>query len=100
MSEYISKNRVKDFIHATNSTHGFTSYEDYVWLMEAVINTPAADVQLVKHGKWERINPEHALIGKYRCSLCRKSHMMNRTEVTNFQYCPNCGAKMDGDLDE
>ena len=47
MDEYISKNRVKDFIHATNSTQGFTSYEDYVWLLDAVINTPAADVQPV-----------------------------------------------------
>ena len=44
MTEYISKNRVKDYIHATNSVHGFTSYEDYLWLLNAVIDSPAADV--------------------------------------------------------
>lgn len=44
MTEYISKNRVKDYIHATNSVGGFTSYEDYVGLLNAIIDSPAADV--------------------------------------------------------
>lgn len=53
MTEYISKDRVKDYIHAVNSVHGFTSYEDYTWLMDAIIDATAADIQPVK---WISVN--------------------------------------------
>lgn len=50
---------------------------------------PAADVAEVVHGKWDDsldgITPY--------CSICGRSHkLMVRTP----NYCPNCGAKMDG----
>lgn len=50
---------------------------------------PAADVAPVVHGRWDDsldgITPY--------CSICGQSHrMMIRTP----NYCPNCGAKMDG----
>ncbi len=48
---------------------------------------PTADVEEVKHGEW---------VGEYgyypNCSLCgTKVKQMGGTN-----YCPNCGAKMDG----
>ncbi len=53
---------------------------------------PAADVAPVVHGRWDDsldgITPY--------CSICGQSHrMMIRTP----NYCPNCGAKMDGGAD-
>ena len=47
-----------------------------------------ADVQEVRHGKWEKCKE---CCCEYRCSVCE--YELCRT--TN--YCPNCGAKMDGE---
>ena len=55
--------------------------------LNSLINeTPTADVQEVRHGKWEK---RKECCCEYRCSVCE--YELCRT--TN--YCPNCGAKMD-----
>ena len=54
---------------------------------KALQMTPTADVQEVRHGKWEKCKERCC---EYRCSVC--GYELCRT--TN--YCPNCGAKMDG----
>lgn len=54
------------------------------------------DVELVRHGRWVIIE---ILCGGgkerkyYRCSEC------NKANVIRSNYCPNCGARMDGDAD-
>ena len=48
--------------------------------------TLAAGVVEVRHGRWEWDRRVEA----YRCSSCQR-HNADRTD-----YCPNCGAKMDG----
>lgn len=55
--------------------------------------TPTADVQEVRHGKWQ-LQPVD--IGYcWECSVC---HMNPRFySMENTKYCPNCGAKMGGD---
>lgn len=47
-----------------------------------------ADLQPVKHGKWIE---DSILTTFYTCSNC-KSYRYNK-----YDYCPNCGARMDGD---
>lgn len=49
-------------------------------------NQPTADVQEVRHGKWMKSNNER------KCSLCGYFYFTN---TKSFNYCPNCGAKMD-----
>lgn len=61
---------------------------------------PAADVAPVVHGRWEREpasywrwTPSGAVAvtrTTYRCGLC------GRGTAVKSNYCPNCGAKMDG----
>lgn len=54
---------------------------------EDIINDmPAADVVEVKHGQWIDGKCGHYKI----CSEC------NQIADFYFDYCPNCGAKMDG----
>ena len=56
---------------------------------------PAADVAEVRHGRW--IEQEKYTFGvMYDCSICD-----NRILDTghSWNYCPNCGAKMDGGAD-
>ena len=64
---------------------------------------PAADVAPVVHGLWEkepssfwRWTPSGAVAvarTTYRCGLC------GRGTAVKSNYCPNCGAKMDGGAD-
>ena len=67
-----------------------------------VESMPTIDVEQ-KHGHWIKptgmMPPEHH--GHYECSACHQWAMRNwkhRLELTD--YCPHCGAKMDGKEDE
>ena len=54
---------------------------------EAVKEQPTADVAEVRHGKWSKN-------GNGRdCSICGFKYYANGGL---FNYCPKCGAKMDG----
>ena len=60
--------------------------------VEAAINgTPAADVVEVKHGEWKKRGNEK------KCSRCEFIYYSNNDE---WSFCPNCGAKMDGERKE
>ena len=53
---------------------------------------PAADVAPVVHGRWEIVvgsNGNEYMV----CTCCRVSQDLTGV----FTYCPNCGAKMDGE---
>lgn len=61
-----------------------------------VIMLPAADVAPVVHGRWIYIGK----YGEYECSVCHGIDMdcsdyYSSHVVTEQDYCPNCGARMD-----
>jgi hypothetical protein len=65
---------------------------------------PAADVQEIKHGKW--IETQEPLgwcdIDCAECSVCHESWIIDEdSSIDDYEcmwhYCPNCGAKMDGE---
>ena len=55
--------------------------------------SPVDAVEVV-HGRWEQVDHD----GSWRvdmCSIChRRMHYVDYDQP--YQYCPNCGAKMDG----
>ena len=54
-----------------------------------------ADVAPVRHGRW--VEKEKYTFGiMYDCSLCENRILDNGHP---WNYCPNCGAKMDGGAD-
>ena len=55
---------------------------------------PSADVQPVRHGRWENINDLEC----FKCSCCGEyaNQPWGKDGEIMFSYCPNCGAKMDG----
>ena len=58
----------------------------------AILKIPAADVAPVWHGEWEIVvgsNGNEYMV----CTCCRVSQDLTGV----FTYCPNCGAKMDGE---
>lgn len=56
-----------------------------------------AGFQEVKHGEWiartSKINQNDLV---YRCSVCGELYL----RLPKYKYCPNCGAKMDGEKNE
>ena len=70
----------------------------YNKMFMAVANAPTVDAVEVVHGRWEKNWHDNNLIGhEYEeCSVC--GCMISDTEkFWDCNYCPNCGAKMDGD---
>lgn len=60
---------------------------------DTILEAPAADVRYVIHSTWEITDIDHAYGHKcYHCPECGTDEW--RYDSTN--YCPNCGAKMDG----
>ncbi len=56
-----------------------------------------ADVVEVKHGYWKDVK-KHLVAGnpyQHTCGICGKSYFDHN--IFNHPYCPNCGAKMDGE---
>ena len=65
-------------------------------LMDAcvlAIKAIKADAVEVKHGRWE---PRTDVVGFVRCSVCRDCNIYDDwADGKKWNYCPNCGAKMD-----
>ena len=72
--------------------------------VEAIDKVPTADVQEVKHAKWIKEWRDGFVNGKRNyeliCPYCNFSYFDNQCGFIvpeHFNFCPNCGAKMDGD---
>ena len=66
-------------------------------IRDMVSQFPHADVVPVRHGRWVCIRKGY---GEYKCSVCHGmdsncSDYYGTHVVTEQEYCPNCGAKMD-----
>ena len=96
MTEYIKREKVYEMLNDL----GGCGAEPDTWAdgWDKAIDTaidnlekiPAADVREVKHGFWEegKVRGQFALI----CSECE----CDTGVIYDYDYCPNCGAKMDG----
>lgn len=65
---------------------------DGAMAMEIVASLPATDVVPAVHGKWEVIHVKNHW-DKARCSACKR---VFESYEWGSNYCPVCGAKMDG----
>lgn len=63
---------------------------------EVLSKMPAADVQPVKHSRWIPMND-----GTYNayCENCGHERGSKAWNKADYKYCPNCGARMDGDTE-
>ena len=75
------------------------------WYADKIRAIPAADVAPVRHGLWMYDSGS----GKYFCSVCDEYALSFKKdtlyggdlyEVCLTDYCPYCGAKMDGDASQ
>lgn len=65
--------------------------EDHEMISTHLIwNAPTIEAEPVRRGKWEYV--DYGGFGNWHCTACREICICNG----DFDYCPNCGAKMDG----
>lgn len=79
------RSKAYDITDACNYNPIAATYEKVIQIVNSM---PAADVQKFNHGKWKQENDI------FTCSEC--GYQFEREGYTQFfNYCPNCGAKMD-----
>ncbi len=100
MAEYIEREALikacKKIIHDRwNETTAPVSWSHaYADFIDDINNQPTADVVPVRHGRWVNEN------FYTRCSVCGKMAIYDKYgQEVESDYCPNCGARMDGDTD-
>ena len=103
MAEYIEREAVYNTLKAkycdecTDEKCQMCEYADIMFVLD---NLPIADVQPIRHGRWEEIE-EYGGWGDtyFRCSICGDEWDLDAgTPAENgMKYCPNCGARMDGE---
>lgn len=67
--------------------------------VEALMNAiPAVDAEPVRHGRWidngDYVTTAYGSLDVNVCSNCNAEVTIDHYD----SYCPNCGAKMDGDV--
>ena len=64
--------------------------------LQSISDMPAADVAPVVHRRWIE---DHDYL---KCPECSAMVKWDFTffDIGNWNYCPNCGAKMDGTVEE
>lgn len=94
MAEYIERSEAIEFIkHNTPNINGETTVK---CVIRSLKNVPTADVAEVKHGKWKPCFEDwRKQIEGDECSVCGFQHY--GTSIRTYHYCPNCGARMDGE---
>ena len=95
MAEYIEREATVELLRSLGSRDYRKekgTIKDAIKMVSFSEYTPAADVAKVLHGRW--VEKEKYTFGiMYDCSLCENRILDNGH---SWNYCPNCGAKMDG----
>ena len=97
MDEYIKRESAIESIMSDPPDAHYQS-----WYAEKIKAIPAADVAPVRHGRW--LHTEEPLGWKdvdcMECSACHDSWIIEEDycfdDMPLWNYCPSCGAKMDG----
>lgn len=84
------KNILSEKIKTTTSYLTKRALRLFIDLLDTM---PTIEAEPVKHGKWLEVEPESDI--DFYCSLCETEISTNWDYQGSFDYCPECGAKMD-----
>ena len=93
MAEYIEREALRDALYDAGAItmNGVKILNQF----------PSSDVAPVKHGRWDDsgryIFPGGSIA--VRCSECGCALTASEYKLNSWNYCPVCGAKMDGGCD-
>lgn len=103
MAEYFEREALRKEVERIYQKHFAKSREKFIQdtfkaMFKRIDNAPAADVVPVVHGRWEHL--EDGWFDLWKCSACGDEWTFEYDPTdseTKVNYCPNCGARMDGD---
>ena len=97
MAEYIEREAALEIINSLNIASA-------LYAGRKIINLPPADVAPIRHGRWVTTSVEvfpgssQFLCYSHKHDECGFQYVnLNGNE---YDYCPKCGAKMDGGVDD
>ena len=92
MARYIEEGKLISKLDWDNDIKKWTLTDD------ALKHLPTADVVEVKHEEWKPIVKQDNYFEPPYCDTCKCSACEYKIDVseTVYNYCPHCGAKMDG----
>lgn len=94
MSKYIDVDKLQETVYKKVNNPAIRG-----WLNSLINEQPTADVAEVRHGKWQPCYEDwRKQIEGDECSACGFQHY--GTNIRDYPYCPNCGARMDGDTND
>ena len=93
MAEYIKREALLDSICYETCGIAFCGATNCAF-MTKVCSAPAADVAPVARGRWVSVAGKRDRI----CSRCLRNEPYKNADddAEVFEFCPHCGAKMDG----
>ena len=96
MAEYIKKEDIEQKIQ--DGLNNLVLGHDAIEVLGMIYEMPTADVAPVRHGRWvhEHISEGYAWVICSECEEVIHKILINK----RLNYCPNCGAKMDGGVDD
>ena len=100
MAEYIEREATVELLRSLGSRdyrREKGTIQDAIKMLAYPEYTPSADVAPVRHGRWiyEHISEGYAWVICSECEAVIHKILINK----RLNYCPNCGAKMDGGSD-
>lgn len=95
MTEYIEREAALREIERRETFMVGDKYISVDSMKTFIKNRPAADVAPVVHGQWEYIPQTLNTLSQLRCPFCRWWSLDPSIDGV-YNYCPHCGAKMDG----
>ena len=101
----IDANELTDRLNHTTMVAYPNLFPGLLAAVEVVDDSPTVDAVEVVHGRWECTYDAERGETDVLCSNCKSTRTINGCYVTSTgescyfddNYCPNCGAKMDGD---
>lgn len=95
MAEYIDREKLYNNLILLAKHQTGERQQGILGAAETVRLFSAADVAPVVHGRWEYIPQTLNTLSQLRCPFCRWWSLDPSIDGV-YNYCPNCGAKMDG----
>lgn len=66
-------------------------------VIEFLETRPIVDAAEVVHGEWSTVEDDYTGMIALECSKCKEQWWFeDEPPMKIYNYCPNCGAKMDG----
>lgn len=101
MAEYIEREKTVELLRSLGNREYRKekgTIQDAIKMISYPEYTPTADVAQVVHGRWDDSGRYTFPSGStaVRCTNCGCALTESEYHLNNWNYCPVCGAKMDG----